>query len=239
MSTVVFVHGFLGGSRQWRAQVEAFSGFKVVTLDLPGFGDNAQLPALDSIAEYAVWALDVLSARGIEQFGLLGHSMGGMIVQEMVKRAPERIEQLVLYGTGATGILPGRFETIDTSKRRAKVDGPGATARRIAATWFLDREHAEAYEECAEIAEQCSLGAIQTGLQAMQGWSGFKNLEAIKSRTLVIWGDHDRTYPWCQTEQLWQSIKGANLSVIPGCAHAVHLEKPVLFNNTLLDFFAS
>ncbi|WP_271952030.1 alpha/beta fold hydrolase [Ruegeria faecimaris] len=236
MTPVVFVHGFLGGSRQWLGQVEALAGFNVVALDLPGFGENAHLEAPTSIAGFAEWALCELTGRGIERFILIGHSMGGMIVQEMVTRAPERIDRLVLYGTGTIGILPGRFETIDTSKRRANTEGPRATARRIAATWFLDRGKAAAYEDCAMIAEQCSLQTMLIGLDAMESWSGAKHLADIMTRTLVIWGDRDRTYPWSQTEQLWQSIPDANLAVIPGCAHATHLEKPGLFNSILRDF---
>ena len=240
MTPVVFVHGFLGGSRQWKGQAEALAaGFDVIAVDLPGFGENAQLEALDSITGFANWVLNELTARGIERFHLIGHSMGGMVVQEMIACAPERVDRLILYGTGATGILPGRFETIGTSKRRALADGPRATARRIAATWFLRQEEAAAYEECAAIAEQCSLQAILAGLDAMQGWSGTERLLEFKIRTLVIWGDCDRTYPWSQTEQLWQSITGASLAVIPGCAHATHLEKPGLFNNILWDFLES
>lgn len=236
MTPVVFVHGFLGGSRQWHRQADALTGLEIVALDMPGFGENTQLDALESIEAYAQWALNELSARGIERFQLIGHSMGGMVVQEMVIRAPERVDRLVLYGTGATGVLPGRFETIATSKRRATADGPRATARRIAATWFLKWEQAEAYEGCAEIAERCSLNTILVGLDAMQGWSGSERLQAIEAKTLVIWGDRDRTYPWCQTEQLWQSIRGANLSVIPDCAHAAHLEKSFIFNKIVADF---
>ncbi len=239
MTPVVFVHGFLGGSRQWQSQAAGLAEFDVITLDLPGFGKNADLDALDSIADYADWVLDELRTRNVERFHLIGHSMGGMVAQEMVARAPERIDRLVLYGTGATGVLPGRFETISTSKQRARADGPRATARRIAATWFLKQEQAKAFENCAKIAEKCSLKAILTGLDAMQDWNGTDGLEAITASTLVIWGDQDRTYPWCQTEQLWRSIRGASLSVIPGCAHAAHLEKPGLFNTLLGDFFAA
>ena len=239
MTPVVFVHGFLGGSQQWMGQADTLVGFEVISLDLPGFGKNAHLETPDSIAGFAEWALTRLRAQGIERFVLVGHSMGGMIVQEMVARAPERISRLVLYGTGTLGVLPGRFETICTSKRRVSTDGAKASARRIAATWFLEREKAPAYEGCAVIAEQCTLQAMLTGLNAMEGWSGAERLAAIKSPTLVIWGDRDRTYPWSQTEQLWQSIPNANLAVIPGCAHATHLEKPGLFNTVLQDFCAA
>lgn len=240
MTPLVLVHGFMGGSRQWAYQRAALGqDYEVIALDLPGYGENAHLQAPDSIEGFAAWTLDDLGSRGIEQFHLLGHSMGGMIVQEMVAQAPERVDRLVLYGTGAAGVLPGRFESIDTSKQRASADGPRATARRIAATWFLHHESATAYEGCAAIAECTSLQAILAGLDAMHGWSGVDHLRAIRAKTLILWGDHDRTYPWSQTEQLWQSILGASLAVLPDCAHAVHLEKPGLFNQMLNEFLSN
>lgn len=237
MTPLVCVHGFMGGSLQWTSQREALDRhLNVLTVDLPGFGENAETDAPNKISHYAMWVLDTLQQQGIERFHLLGHSMGGMIVQEMIALAPERIDRLVLYGTGAAGILPGRFEPIDTSKRRAQEDGAKATARRIAATWFLAREDAPAFEDCASIAERTRLQAIVAGLDAMQGWSGESRLPGIRSSTLVVWGDHDRTYPWCQTEQLWRTISDASLAVIPNCAHAAHLEKPDIFNRIIGDF---
>jgi len=149
-----------------------------------------------------------------------------MVAQEMTGLAPERIDKLVLYGTGPVGLLPGRFEPIEESKRRVKEDGPEATARRISARWFLEREKAAQYHVCEELAIKASLQAMLAGLTAMETWSGVDALAAIKSRTLVLWGDGDRTYPWSQAEQLWQQILNSNLAVVPGCAHAVHLEKP-------------
>jgi len=115
-------------------------------------------------------------------------------------------------------------------------DGAGPTARRIAATWFLQREAAEGYAGCAAIAERSGLDAILSGLDAMQGWNGEQKLCHIKVPTLVIWGDQDRTYAWHQTQQLWRGIDRAQLAVIPGCAHAVHLEKPAIFNRIVGDF---
>jgi pimeloyl-ACP methyl ester carboxylesterase len=238
MMPLVMVHGFMGGSRQWVEQTKALAScLNVVTVDLPGFGLNAHLRAPDTIAAFATWVLDHLRAQGVERFHLLGHSMGGMIAQEMVTLSPDRVERLVLYGTGATGVLPGRFEPIHISKSRAQTDGPRKTARRIAATWFLDREAAAGFEGCAAIAERSSLQAIEAGLNAMEGWNGEPNLDAIKAQTLVIWGDRDRTYPWRQTEQLWTAIDDTSLAVIPNCAHAAHLEKPGIFNHVLRDFF--
>ena len=240
MIPLEMVHGFMGGRSQWDPQVPALSPhYDLITLDLPGFGRNAHLPVLDNIGGFADWVIAQLRQQGVTRYHLLGHSMGGMIVQEMARRDREGIDRLILYGSGSVGVLPGRFETIDQSKRRAREDGPIATARRIAATWFLEREKAAAYEACAEIAEQSAPAAIPAGLDAMQGWAGSDFLPDITSQTLVLWGDGDRTYPWDQTYTLWKGIPAAGLAVVPGCAHAVHLEKPQIFNQLVLDFLGS
>ena len=237
MRPLVFVHGFMGGGAQWRDQVAAFSvGRDVLTPDLPGFGGRADLPAPRTIADFARAMLDDVKAAGIEQFDLVGHSIGGMIVQEMAARTPERIVRLVLYGTAPSGNLPDRFESFETSRKRARDDGAEATARRISATWFLDREAAPGYRACADIAAQAGLPAILAGLDAMEGWHGLGSLAPLSMPTLVLWGDCDRTYSWSQTEALWRRLPSASLSVIPGCAHAVHMEKPALFNAVVEDF---
>ena len=237
MKTLVLVHGYLGGSPQWADQAEAFSRhFQVITPDLPGFGLNNELEPPQTIGGFATYVLDELERTGIDNFHLVGHSMGGMIVQEMIALAPERIDRLVLYGTGPVGLMPGRFETIDESRRRLTEDGVEATGRRIAATWFLQGEQAARYRVCADLAVMASPQAAQAGLTAMEAWSGVSALSSIETPTLVLWGDGDRAYQWSQPQQLWQQIAGARLAVIPGCSHAVHLEKPDLFNAVLADF---
>ncbi|MEP1198913.1 alpha/beta fold hydrolase [Tateyamaria sp.] len=237
MTPLVLVHGFMGGSAQWDGQHSAFAnGREVVAVDLPGFGKHSHLPPINSIEGFADWVIADLRTKGVAQYHLLGHSMGGMIAQEIARKDCARIERLVLYATGASGVLPGRFETIAQSKARAVADGARATARRIAATWFLDGKAAPGYEACAQIAEQASLDAIQAGLDAMEAWSGATTLKKIGAETLIIWGDRDRTYAWEQTERLWRDIPSTHLAVVPGCAHAVHLEKEDFFNALLAGF---
>jgi 2-hydroxy-6-oxonona-2,4-dienedioate hydrolase len=203
---------------------------------LPGYGGDNLSITPESIRGLAMDVFQQLDMLGVHRFHLVGHSMGGMIVQEMVALAPERIEKLVLYGTGPLGLMPGRFETIDESRRAGREQGVESTGRRIAATWFMQGESGRGYDVCADLAVKATEQAALAGLTAMEGWSGVETLAGITSPTLVLWGDGDRAYLWPQPEQLWNSIKGALLAVIPGCAHAVHLEKPHLFNATLEDF---
>lgn len=240
MIPLVLVHGFMGGSDQWEPQHPCLSdAYDLIALDLPGFGENNHLEVIDTIGGFADWVISELSSRNIKRYHLLGHSMGGMIAQEIAVRDSNRVDHLLLYATGAQGVLPGRFETIEKSKERAKIEGAKATARRIAATWFLDQENAPAFEHCATIAEQSTIGAITSGLDAMRSWSGTRNLSSINSKTLVIWGDSDRTYQWQQAHLLWDSIIQASLAVVPECSHAIHLEKPNIFNRLVLDFLNS
>lgn len=236
MTPLVFVHGFMGGSKQWALQEPLAEKRDLIRIDLPGFGENAHLEPLDRIESFATWVLGKLESDGVRRFDLLGHSMGGMVAQAMIRQAPDRVEKLILYGTGAVGVLPGRFEPIETSIERARDDGPRATARRIAATWFRRGEAAPEYPTCAAIAQQAALPAIVAGLEAMRNWSGEDHLPKISALTLILWGDCDRTYAWPQIEMLWRNIPNSNLAVAPGCAHAVHLERPKLFNELVKGF---
>lgn len=240
MKSLVFVHGYFGGSPQWADQVEFFSEyFKVITPDLPGFGLNNEQQAPQTITGFARYIINHLDKLGVDNFHLVGHSMGGMIVQEIIALVPERVEKLVLYGTGPVGLLPGRFETLDESGRRVEADGVEATGRRISATWFQQGEAAAGYQDCANLTSMTGMQAALAGLTAMGGWSGVAALSKISSPTLVLWGDSDRAYQWEQPEMLWREIKNAQLAVIPDCSHAVHMEKPDLFNAILLDFLAA
>jgi len=237
MRPMVLVHGFMGGRAQWQLQQEDLGTDRdMIAIDLPGFGANNHLEAPKSIAGFATFVLDYLTAIGVQEFDLLGHSMGGMIVQEMVALAPDRVRRLVLYGTAATGNLPGRFETFEQSRQRVGTDGVSATARRISATWFVAFEDAGEFENCAKIAELSSMQAMQAALDAMEKWSRADNLTNITCPTLVVWGEIDRTYRWPQIDALWNEISESSLAVLPGCSHAAHLEKPDLFNAIVNDF---
>ena len=89
---LVLVHGYLGSSEMWNLQKENLSKhFRIITLALPGFGESHKTKSLDSINAMAKLVFQVLDKKNIKKFHLLGHSMGGMIVQEMAKISGERI----------------------------------------------------------------------------------------------------------------------------------------------------
>lgn len=234
---LVLIHGYLAGAKIWQDQISYFKHrFEVFAVNLPGFADSALLEAPNTILGFAKTILSELTALGIEKFHLMGHSMGGMIVQKMAAIEPDRVDHLICYATGPAGVMPDRFESIDQSRTRLEKDGLEQTVKRIAATWFIKQENAQGYELCVEMGKRATLQASLASLSAWESWDGKSDLKKITAKTLIVWGDKDRSYGWSQPEALWHGIKNSNLAVVPGCAHNVHMEKPDIFNAIVMDF---
>ena len=234
---LVLVHGFLGSSKVWNPQIDFFKyHFRVITPDLPGFGRSNKTKSHNSIQSIANFLLDRLEEKKINKFHLLGHSMGGMIAQEMAKKSGGKISKLVCYSTGPRGEMPGRFETVDQSRENIKKNGLEVTAKNIAQTWFVLGEKAKYFDLCLEAGKQTSIEAADNALIAIKNWDGVKNLQDIKNNTLIIWGDKDKSYNLGQAQTLEKNISDSNLVIFKGCAHNVHLEQPDQFNHTIKDF---
>ena len=234
---LVLVHGFLGSSIMWQPQIEHLKRYyRVITPDLPGFGKSKKIKPHNNINSMAKTVLNCLKEKQIEKFYLLGHSMGGMIVQEMAKLAGEKIIKLICYGTGPIGNIPGRFETIDESRKKLKKNGLEITAQRIAKTWFVEEDKAKYFYLCNEAGKDTTIEAADNALIAMKTWSGLKNLKNIKNFTMIIWGDQDKAYNFDQVDTLNRNITNSDINIFKGCSHNVHLEMPNEFNKCIINF---
>ncbi len=234
---LVLVHGYFGGSDQWLNEINYFqSRFDVIAVDLPGFGGSAHIQAKQSIQGFAEAVIDLLDDLNVEYFALLGHSMGGMIAQEITFLAQERVAKLILYGTGPIGAMPNRFETHETSRQRLKQDGLQATVERISAQWFLQGSRSQRYRDCIEIGFLASDEAGQAGLKAMETWDGRGHISLLKTPVQIIWGEYDRSYGFSEQEQLWQGLPHCSIAIVPRASHLVHFEQPEIFLAVLNDF---
>ena len=234
---LVLVHGFLGSSKMWEPQINFFKNhFRVITPDLPGFGKSNKAKSHNSIQSIANLLMDCLEEKKIDKFYLLGHSMGGMIVQEMAKEYGNKIVKLICYSTGPRGEMPGRFESVDQSRENLKKKGLEITAKNIAKTWFVRKENAKYFDICIEAGKQTSTKAADDALIAFKNWNGVDTLKNIKNETLIVWGDQDKSYNLEQIKTLEKSIKKSKLVIFKNCAHNVHLEQPDQFNNAIKNF---
>ena len=234
---LVLVHGFLGSSAIWTPQKEFLSKyFRVISPALPGFGESSKVKSLNSINSMAKTLLKLLDKRYINEFNLMGHSMGGMIVQEMAKLSGEKINKIICYSTGSIGNIPGRFEPIDLSREKFKKDGIKKTANRISKKWFVKGDKSKYFYLCNNANKTISEETADNALIALKNWRGLENLKNIKNKTLIIWGDKDTSYDFNQVDILNQNIPNSKIEVIKGCSHNIHLEIPEKFNAIVKNF---
>jgi len=128
----VLVHGYFGSSEMWSFQKKFFSkSCRVITPALPGFGESHEVKSLDSIYKMAKIIINVLDQKKIDKFNLIGHSMGGMIVQEITKLIGNRVNKLICFATGSIGDIPGRFETMDETRKKLRREGTQMSFSRV------------------------------------------------------------------------------------------------------------
>ncbi|MEY2954383.1 MAG: hypothetical protein RLZZ401_2470, partial [Pseudomonadota bacterium] len=102
--TVLMLHGIGGGHRAFAPQVETFAaaGYRAVAWDMPGYGHSAPIEpyTFKGLAESCIRLIENLrNHRDGQGIILLGHSMGGMVAQEVVARRPDLVSRLILSGT--------------------------------------------------------------------------------------------------------------------------------------------
>ena len=234
---LVLLHGFLGSSTMWKPQIDFLKDhFRVITPDLPGFGKSKNAKPQNSIQSMSNLILDCLEEKKVSKFHLLGHSMGGMIVQEMAIKKGDKISKLICYSTGPIGEMPGRFETVDESRENLKKNGLKIMARSVAKTWFAKGKDAKYFKVCIQAGKQTSIEAADNSLAALKKWNGVDKLKNIKNETLIIWGNKDKSYNLSQVKILEKNIPNSSLVTFDRCAHNVHLEKIEKFNRTVLNF---
>ena len=228
---LVLVHGYLGSSEMWCNQRDYFSkSCRVISPALPGFGESSSAQSLNSINQMAQFVINIIEEKKIQKFNLLGHSMGGMIVQEITKIIGDRVNKLICFATGSIGEIPGRFETIDETRNKLKKDGVDISFSRVPKKWFVKGDQDKNYYLCKNAVKGVLLETADNALIAMKNWSGIHNLKNIKNETLIVWGDKDTSYNFDQVDTLNKNIKNSRLEIFENCSHNVHLEKPNEFN---------
>ncbi len=94
---LVLLHGFTENLELFRSTVDAFhSRAKIFLVDLPGHGGSGLPKKLNSIEDIADWLHDFLNQMGIQQFALVGHSLGGYIALAYSKKYPQTLKGICL-----------------------------------------------------------------------------------------------------------------------------------------------
>jgi 3-oxoadipate enol-lactonase len=215
---LMLVHGYTGDVSDWRFQIAEFSRtHRVLAFDHRGHGrSDARADRSTYTIEHMADDVEALADRaGFERYHLVGHSMGGAVVQEVALRSPSRLRSLTLHDTGPTF---------------------GFHRNEAVAAWIARRQKIAEERGMAAVAETdvaMSVDGFIGAWQALTAWPGTKDRAAtISVSTMVIYGSLDAGLIE-GAKYLGATIPGAVVEVVPEAGHSPQYERPDLFNAAL------
>ena len=245
---LVLLMGIGYDSSLWTlAQVPVLSTqFQVILVDNRDAGRSSNARHPYTIADMADDLAGLLDALEIQRSHLLGLSMGGMIALEFALRHGDRLDRLVVTGTGAA---PARsavdpiqiWSWVKANDSTGEVFG-GQQFVSLFSTAFL-RNH-EAVRDTAELMASnpypMSPEAYGRQADAYRQFDALDRLAAITAPTLVVVGEQDLlTPPWI-AQEVAEAIPDARFEVIRGhgSSHLVPIECPDEFNRLVSGFLS-
>src|ERR1700709_1223099 len=237
---LVFLHGIGGTARVWRGQLDAFGDrYRAIAWDMPGYGGSAPLQEV-SIASLAGALKDFLQQIGAVKPILVGHSIGGMIVEQLLVHDPLIAEYAVLAQTSpAFGRPDGDWQKEFLEARLGPLDR-GETMAVLAPRVVADLVGDDADPTGIELACECMASvpeaSYRAAMRSMLGFDLRKSLGQISVPALVIAGTKDKNAPAPMVKKMASFIPNATYVELEGVAHLVALEQPAEFNAVLDDF---
>jgi 3-oxoadipate enol-lactonase len=235
---VVLIHGGLNDSRLWDEQMKPLSKhFRVVRYDLRGFGrSNAERVEFWPTEDLRA-LLDLLK---IERATLVGLSLGGIVAADFALEHPDRVERLVLVGSGLRGAGLPPDEKAVAARRAAESEGMGKYFETFLQSDMLaglrTRPRARDAMRRMMVENYKANAYISAGYSQSPEPPTAQRLGQIKAPTLVIVGSLDGRNLQTIADTLAAQIPGARKVVIDGASHHPPVETPRQFNRALLDF---
>jgi 3-oxoadipate enol-lactonase len=237
---LIFLHGIGGAARAWRSQIEFFGRhFRAVAWDMPGYGGSTPLASV-SIATLASALQDFLRQIGASAPILVGHSIGGMIVQQWLTMNPATARAVVLAQTSpAFGKADGDWQKAFIEARLGPLDC-GETMASLAPTLVRDLVGDDSDVAGMELARECMASvpeaSYRASMLALLGFDQRQALSGIKVPTLVLSGSKDKNAPAAMMAKMAGHIRSAQYVELDGVGHLVNLERPAAFNTALNHF---
>ncbi len=230
MEPIVFIPGMMCDARQFGPQLQVLSRDRSVQI--------AGIGGADNIRDLATQVLE----HAPERFALAGHSLGGAVAMEVVRRAPDRVSRLALISTDPLTEPPNVAAERDLAVARAKA---GRLADVIRET-IPDENYAPGTRQDA-IIELVQAMALNMGIQvylqqskAMQRRPDQQGtLRRIAVPTLVLCGIYDRITPPRRHELMAELIPNAGLVSLDGAGHMPTLEQPQAVLKVMREWLAA
>lgn len=245
---VVFVHGAIVDHTQWAPQLDALSGdYRTVGYDVRGHGRTGGSPEESYSIELFAEDLDALAdALDLDQFVLVGLSMGGLIAQGYAARHPERVAGLVLADTFTTAVLGWRDRLMRALLRATIPPTRLVGYERVerAMVWLQERVQGEDvsgdYENIEAIRDAGQEMTTVEFAKVIRAVSSFHHERVdyrnIASPALVLYGEHDTAFVRRHAPVLEALLGDARVLEVPDAGHASNLDNPEFVTNALREF---
>lgn len=239
---VVFVHGHPFDRTMWRPQVEAIvrSQRRAVTFDLRGYGESDVVAGVTPLGVFTDDTVALLDDLDIERAIIVGLSMGGQIVMDLVQRFPERVVAIVLADTFPdTETQRGtadRMETADDLIRNGMSEySAQAVSMMVGPTTMTERLDVVEHVTAMMLATPPAGAAAALRGRALRR-EYVTTLQELQLPALVVVGRHDEFTLVADAEQMHELIADSRLIVIDDAGHLPNLERPADFNAALISF---
>jgi pimeloyl-ACP methyl ester carboxylesterase len=228
---VLFIHGAGGTQFAWGFQKSYFEKrYDPIVLDLPGHGGSGG-SGEERIEGYAKHVLSFMKALGLTGTILVGHSMGGAIVQNLALAHPEGIKGIVLVGTGVRlKVLPDILKGIRQNFEE--------TIRKITRFAYSGKAAPDLVEKGIENLLRCPPEVLYGDFLACDRFDLSSEVERIDLPTLALCGNDDQMTPVKYSEFLHNRIRKSSLVILPEAGHMAMMEAPGAFNEKVSEFIS-
>lgn len=242
--TLVLIHGTAASLHTWDQLTNILKDeYTIVRFDLPAFGVTG--PSKDrnyKIESYVNHVDGLLENLGIDQFHLLGNSLGGRISWNYTLEHPEKVEKLVLLD--ASGYP---FEDAPLVIKLANIPILSNILKKCTPSFFIKKNLLEVYEKDELVSEEIvqryyDLSRREGNRQAfidraqMVYEDKSELIKNIDHETLIIWGEHDLWTPIEFAYQFDKDIPNSELKIIKNSGHIPMEEDPKLTAKLIEEF---
>jgi len=253
---VILTHGFLSSVRDWQANLLPLAQnspkpLRFIALDWAGFGLSDKGTRAYSLYFFADFLRDFALAMELENFDLVGHSMGGKHNLAFAIFYPQYIRKFVLVDTD--GFITDTWLMNASGKPWFKpiqaIQLKALGSPRLIKTFFAQAYHDKKFlPDDAKLKEGVRLLTMPEQINALKALNQnypslsmrltglIEQVPENKKPTLIVWGRQDRIINISCAEIAKGMLKNSRLHIFEECGHIPQLEKANEFNKLLLEF---
>jgi len=233
---LVVVHGGGGGSTAWlRTAAELSDYYRVYVPDLPGFGKSKSEKEKFDLSDFVAFIEDFSKSLGLDDFHLVGHSIGGCIALLYALEFPHRPSKLVLISSMCLGKEIALWIRFLSRSAFQKSFGEAAIAFFTAIKWLGRRLNAPFRFNSPLSRLKIDIGRSTTTLKG-QATIVANQLSELVMPTLLIWGADDKIIPPRHAYAAAEVIPDCQVNVLDGGGHHVHTQKTAEFSEIMTSF---